>query len=136
MERDRGGVCTFGHTCFHVGCVFYTVHCYRHKCIHYVNTFGLLCGNYGYMTLLLQNANVSSFSFHPFTSHASSPHQPSFPHLQTFVPQPLILVPICCSSVGVSSVTIIRNCVVGCFWNVHNHTFISSGWNLITDGGM
>ena len=67
MERDRGGVCTFGHTCigFHVGCVFYTVHCYRHKCIHYVNTFGLLCGNYGYMTLLLQNANVSFILLSP-----------------------------------------------------------------------
>ena len=38
---------------FYVGCVLYIVDCYhyvRHICIHYVNTFELVCDNYGYMT--------------------------------------------------------------------------------------
>ena len=26
--------------------------------------------------------------------------------------------------------------MVGCFWNVHNHTFVSSEWMVITEGGM
>ena len=35
---------------FYVGCVLYIVVCYQYVCIHYVNIFELVCGNYGYMT--------------------------------------------------------------------------------------
>ena len=36
---------------FYEGCVLYMciVHCYHYVCIYYVNTFGLVCGSYGYI---------------------------------------------------------------------------------------
>ena len=59
------------------------------------------------------------------SSHISTPLYPNDSSLIQFV---------CYSSEGVSYVTVImRNCVVGCFRNVHNHTFISSDWKVITD---
>ena len=72
-----------------------------------------------------------------FTFLSMPPPQTNSPSTPLYPNDSSMIQFVCCSSEGVSSVTIImRNCVVGCFWNDHNHTFISSGWNLITDGGM
>ena len=41
---------------------------------------------------------------------------------------------MCPSSEGVSYVTIMRNCVAGCFWNVHNHnSSLQDGWSSLME---